>query len=44
MPANSMELMICAAARLLEDGSTVAVGTGALRRGDAGRRRRPRHG
>ena len=26
---NSMELMICAAARLLEDGSTVGVGTGA---------------
>lgn len=25
---NAMELMICAAARLLEDGSTVAVGTG----------------
>src|SRR5438874_4652794 len=25
---NSMELMICCAARLLEDGSTVAVGTG----------------
>jgi glutaconate CoA-transferase subunit B len=29
MPANSMELMICAAARLLEDGAMVAVGTGA---------------
>jgi glutaconate CoA-transferase subunit B len=28
MPYNSMELMICCAARLLEDGSTVAVGTG----------------
>ena len=26
---NSMELMICVAARLLEDGSTVGVGTGA---------------
>ena len=26
---NAMELMICAAARLLEDGSTVTVGTGA---------------
>src|SRR5437773_8901892 len=29
MPANSMELMICAAARLLEDGAMVCVGTGA---------------
>ena len=29
MPANDIELMICAAARLLEDGSTVVVGTGA---------------
>jgi glutaconate CoA-transferase subunit B len=28
MNYNSMELMICCAARLLEDGSTVAVGTG----------------
>src|SRR6202163_4558436 len=28
MPYNSMELMICCAARLLEDGKTVAVGTG----------------
>jgi glutaconate CoA-transferase subunit B len=28
MTYNSMELMICCAARLLEDGSTVAVGTG----------------
>src|SRR5260370_11151051 len=27
-PYNSMELMICCAARLLEDGCTVAVGTG----------------
>jgi glutaconate CoA-transferase subunit B len=27
-PYNSMELMICCAARLLEDGRTVAVGTG----------------
>jgi glutaconate CoA-transferase subunit B len=27
--ANAMEIMICAAARLLEDGSTVVVGTGA---------------
>ena len=26
---NSIELMICVAARLLEDGSTVGVGTGA---------------
>ena len=26
---NAMELMICVAARLLEDGSTAAVGTGA---------------
>ena len=26
---NTMEMMICAAARLLEDGKTVAVGTGA---------------
>ena len=26
---NSMELMICVAARLLKDGSTVGVGTGA---------------
>ena len=26
---NAMELMICVAARLLEDGSTVGVGTGA---------------
>src|SRR5437667_3134422 len=29
MPYNAMELMICCAARLLEDGRTVAVGTGA---------------
>src|SRR5260221_13573798 len=29
MTYNAMELMICCAARLLEDGSTVAVGTGA---------------
>src|SRR5436853_1393735 len=29
MTHNSMELMICCAARLLEDGCTVAVGTGA---------------
>ncbi len=29
MQHNSMELMICCAARLLEDGATVAVGTGA---------------
>jgi glutaconate CoA-transferase subunit B len=29
MPYNRMELMICCAARLLEDGKTVAVGTGA---------------
>src|SRR2546423_6569543 len=29
MPANSKELMICAAARLLEDGAMVVVGTGA---------------
>jgi glutaconate CoA-transferase subunit B len=29
MPYNPMELMICCAARLLEDGKTVAVGTGA---------------
>src|SRR5438067_4876478 len=28
MPYNPMELMICCAARLLEDGKTVAVGTG----------------
>ena len=28
MPYNAMELMICCAARLLEDGCTVAVGTG----------------
>jgi glutaconate CoA-transferase subunit B len=28
MPYNAMELMICCAARLLEDGRTVAVGTG----------------
>src|SRR5919109_3547269 len=28
MPYNSMELMICCAARILEDGCTVAVGTG----------------
>src|SRR5205814_2106701 len=28
MTYNAMELMICCAARLLEDGSTVAVGTG----------------
>jgi glutaconate CoA-transferase, subunit B len=28
MPYNAMELMICCAARLLEDGKTVAVGTG----------------
>src|SRR5262245_59564378 len=28
-PPNSMELMICAAARLLEDGAMVVVGTGA---------------
>ena len=28
MPYNPMELMICCAARLLEDGRTVAVGTG----------------
>src|SRR5438445_5164715 len=28
MDYNSMELMICCAARLLEDGRTVAVGTG----------------
>ena len=28
MSYNSMELMICVAARLLEDGSTVGVGTG----------------
>jgi len=28
VPYNSMELMICCAARLLEDGRTVAVGTG----------------
>src|SRR5476649_1180257 len=28
MPYNPMELMICCAARLLEDGTTVAVGTG----------------
>ncbi|MBU4566543.1 MAG: hypothetical protein KMY53_15970 [Desulfarculus sp.] len=28
-PYNMMEMMICAAARLLEDGRTVAVGTGA---------------
>src|SRR5438093_10411090 len=28
MSYNSMELMICCASRLLEDGSTVAVGTG----------------
>src|SRR5437764_5304063 len=29
MNYNAMELMICCAARMLEDGSTVAVGTGA---------------
>ena len=29
MNYNPMELMICCAARLLENGSTVAVGTGA---------------
>ena len=29
MHYNAMELMICCAARLLEDGRTVAVGTGA---------------
>src|SRR5256885_4604983 len=29
MTYNAMELMICCAARLLEDGRTVAVGTGA---------------
>src|SRR5437660_1994249 len=29
MPYNAMELMICCAARLLENGRTVAVGTGA---------------
>src|ERR1043165_3351659 len=29
MTFNAMELMICCAARLLEDGRTVAVGTGA---------------
>ena len=28
MNYNAMELMICCAARLLEDGSSVAVGTG----------------
>src|ERR1700676_4746076 len=28
MPYNPMDLMICCAARLLEDGCTVAVGTG----------------
>src|SRR5262249_9667306 len=28
MPYNAMELMICCAARMLEDGATVAVGTG----------------
>jgi glutaconate CoA-transferase, subunit B len=27
-PYNAMELMICCASRLLEDGRTVAVGTG----------------
>src|SRR5215831_1693206 len=29
MTYNAMELMICCAARMLEDGRTVAVGTGA---------------